>query len=434
MKKIIFLYSFLLIFPFCYGQKIKKIKQKKVAQIIQTLTSDDMEGRQVFTEGIEKAADFISSEFEKAGLQPFQGASSFRQEFSLMEFNTKSIRVSLNGNEVDEDKSLLLANGAKLNWKKTDDVEIIQVKEGDDIRAFLNKTLTESASKGQLIVMHPSFENMFGRLGQILGRFNRGVDAGKNPAKVFVLSAEVNVSDFEVDASVNIVKKPLANIVGVIPGKKQDEMVLFSGHYDHLGISRAIEGDSIYNGANDDASGTTAVISLAHYYSKMPQPERTLVFVAFTAEEIGLIGSKYFSEGLDPEKIVAMVNMELIGVVGEDGPSKAFITGFEKSNFGKLMQEAVKGTKYTFTEDPYPNMNLFYRSDNATLARLGVPAHTFSSAPMNSPDSRYHKPSDDFESLDMAHLTDLIQGIALGTHGVVYGTITPSRVDPANVR
>ena len=154
--------------------------------------------------------------------------------------------------------------------------------------------------------------------------------------------------------------------------------MLFSAHYDHIGIRAASAGDSIANGANDDASGTTAVVMLGRYFAERGTPERTLLFAAFTAEELGGYGSRYYSTQLDPDQIVAMFNIEMIGKPAVEGPNTAWITGLERSSFGLLLQEAVTGTEYEFYPDPYPAQGLFYRSDNATLARLGVPAHSIS--------------------------------------------------------
>ena len=172
--------------------------------------------------------------------------------------------------------------------------------------------------------------------------------------------------------------KDANNVIGVIPGKsKANEYVVFSAHYDHLGIEDR-GADKVYNGANDDASGTTAIIALAKYFKELNQNERTLIFVAFTGEEVGGFGSKYFSQSIDPEKVVAMFNIEMIGKPSKWGENSAFITGFERSDFGTILQKNLQGTPFTFYPDPYPEQNLFYRSDNATLARLGVPAHAIS--------------------------------------------------------
>lgn len=225
----------------------------------------------------------------------------------------------------------------------------------------------------------------------------------------------------------------MANIVGVLPGRsKPDETVIFSAHYDHIGIQKPVAGDSIANGADDDASGTTAVISLAKYFSKIKTNERSLIFVAFTAEEIGGFGSKYFSQQLDPEKIIAMFNIEMIGKPSKWGQNAAFITGFERSTFGEILQENLKGTEFQIHPDPYPEQNLFYRSDNATLARLGVPAHSISTDQIPT-DPYYHTVDDEVSTLDMANITAAIRGIALSSKTIVEGEDTPSRVDKSKV-
>jgi len=221
---------------------------------------------------------------------------------------------------------------------------------------------------------------------------------------------------------------PLFNVVGVLPGKtRPDEYVIFSAHYDHLGIGKPMEGDSISNGADDDASGTTAVIALAEYFKKLDNNARTLIFVAFTAEEIGGYGARYFSKMVDPDKTVAMFNIEMIGKASKFGENSAFITGFERSDFGTILQKNLEGTAFQFHPDPYPTQNLFYRSDNATLARLGVPAHTISTDQIDI-DKLYHTVKDEFSSLDVKNITATIKAIALSSRGIVAGTETPTRV------
>ncbi len=414
-----------------YGQKVRKIKQKRVARILKTLSSDEMEGRRTFTAGIDKAADFIAQEFKAIGLQYLEGLSEYQQRFQLFELTTDSLSIELNGKSVAAENCFAIASDRKLAWKTGDDIHVVHIKAEDDLRTAIRPLMR--AKNNQLIVIDQAHSNMFGRFQRFLSRANRSFELGKEPSSIFVLSSEEEVVDFEITASMNVNKLPLANVAGMIQGKRKDEIVMFSGHYDHLGIGKAVEGDSIYNGANDDASGITAVISLARYFSKRPQPERSLIFVAFTAEEIGGYGSRYFSNQFEPEKIIAMFNIEMIGVIAEKGPSTAYITGFDKSDFGTILQSAVSGMKYEFIPDPYPAQNLFYRSDNATLARLGVPAHTLSSTPMTSGPSHYHQPSDEFDTLDLSHITDIIRGIALGAHNIISGSATPLRVDPAQV-
>src|SRR5690606_13434704 len=115
-------------------------------------------------------------------------------------------------------------------------------------------------------------------------------------------------TSFRVAFTNSIEEQPLFNVVGMLPGKsKPQEYVIFSAHYDHIGIIDAVGQDSVANGADDDASGVSAVISLANYYKKRNDNARTLLFVAFTAEEMGLVGSTYFSTQINADEVVAMI-------------------------------------------------------------------------------------------------------------------------------
>ncbi|CAM1345615.1 M20/M25/M40 family metallo-hydrolase [Tenacibaculum amylolyticum] len=218
------------------------------------------------------------------------------------------------------------------------------------------------------------------------------------------------------------------NVIGVLEGKsKKDEFVIVSAHYDHLGVKKEGKGDLIYNGANDDASGVVGVLALAEYYAKKDTNERTIVFVCFTAEEMGLIGSKYFGKDIDADTFVAGINLELIGKEPKTGPKTAWLTGFDRSNFGKIIQKNLKGTGYKLFPDPYPAFNLFFRSDNASLAKLGVPSHTFSTTPIDI-DPDYHKVTDEASTLDIGILTETIKAVAIGTSSIINGKDTPTRV------
>ena len=219
------------------------------------------------------------------------------------------------------------------------------------------------------------------------------------------------------------------NVIGILEGKsRKDEYVVVSGHYDHLGIrKREGELDSIYNGADDDASGTTAVLALAEYFKRKGNNERTIVFVAFTGEEMGLLGSRHFGKDVDASKFVAGINIEMIGKDSEFGPKTAWLTGFERSDFGKIIQKNLEGTGYVLHPDPYDKQNLFFRSDNASLARLGIPSHTFSTVPLPT-DKHYHKASDEATTLKVSVVTETIRAIALGTESIINGKDTPTRV------
>jgi Zn-dependent M28 family amino/carboxypeptidase len=251
---------------------------------------------------------------------------------------------------------------------------------------------------------------------------------------VFVLT-DKDPSKYSFEATQEITEQKLMNVVGMLPGKsKKDEYVIFSGHYDHIGVGKPDNtGDSIYNGANDDAAGTTAVIMLAKYFKALANNERTIVFAAFTAEEVGGFGSKYFSKQFDPEKVMAMFNIEMIGTESKWGKNSAYVTGYEKTDMGAIMQKNLEGTGFTFYPDPYPAQGLFTRSDNATLALLGVPAHTISTSKMDS-EPNYHKQSDQIETLDMDNMAMIIKSIALASRSIVAGKDSPTRVNVAELR
>lgn len=222
-------------------------------------------------------------------------------------------------------------------------------------------------------------------------------------------------------------RKPANNVIGILLGKsKPEEFVIFSAHYDHLGVVKDGE-DKVYNGANDDASGTTAVIALAKYFKELNQNERTIIFVAFTGEEVGGFGSKFFSENIDSNKVIAMFNIEMIGTESKWGKNSAYITGFEKSDFGAILQKNLKGSNFNFNPDPYPSQQLFYRSDNARLAALGVPAHTISTSKMDS-EANYHKLSDEVSTLDLDNMTEIVKSIAISSQTIINGQDTPTRV------
>lgn len=283
------------------------IKTETVKKHLYTLASDAMEGRKTGTPGIEKAAQYIESEFERIGLTKYNNLSSYRQNFIAR-----------------------------------------------DIEMF--------------------------------------------------------------------------NIIGVLEGKsRKDEYVVVSAHYDHLGVKEEGTGDLIYNGADDDASGTTAVLALAEYFTALGNNERTLIFVAFTGEEMGLLGSRHFGKDVNAAQFIAGINIEMIGKNSSYGPKTAWLTGFDRSDFGTIIQKNLKGTGYQLFPDPYPTQRLFFRSDNASLARLGIPSHTFSTVPFDV-DKHYHKVSDEADTLDMEIITETIRAIALGTHTIINGVDTPSRV------
>jgi hypothetical protein len=427
MKKLLLL---LILFVSASSLVAQDIPEKDVARILKTLAADDMMGRATFSAGIEKAATFLEKEFATAKLKPLPGQKDFRQSFSIFSVKGGEGEVLINEVEYLKGEYFVMADGPAITWSQADDVKIYRVGPKDNLRQVFSQVRRENLDA--LILIHTSQKPLFDRFSDFFSRGTNKFELGKEANQVFVLTDEVEVESLHVSIQNQVEQKPLANVGGMIPGKRKNEYVLFSAHYDHIGILRPVNGDSIANGANDDASGTTAVVSLAKHFSKGKKPERTLLFVCFTAEEIGGYGSTYFSKQVNPDEIVAMFNIEMIGKPAADGPNSAWITGFDKSDFGTLLQKSTEGTSFKFYADPYPDQNLFYRSDNATLARLGVPAHTISTTPIDV-DKDYHQVTDEFETIHIPHMTHTIRAIARAAVGIISGKDTPSRVDKSLV-
>lgn len=417
-----------------YAQPSKLIKEESVTRIIKTLAADDMMGRSATRpEHIDKAAAFIENEFKSIGLTPLKGLKGYRQEFKKDMIVPQTLEVTINGQKIPSENALLVTENTTVNLTKNAGVIVIPYDTAiKNTRQYLLSkafNLTRDTATAFVLVA-PEFKENF---KELKGYFGKRFTSGRKTNKIFVLGV-TSVLNYSVKATQKIEPITMSNVAGMIPGKtKPDEYVVFSGHYDHIGIRPAIEGDSISNGADDDASGTTAVIELARYFKKIKNNNRTLIFVAFTAEEIGGYGSRYFSEQLNPDQVVAMFNIEMIGKPSKWGQNSAFITGYERSDFGEILQKNLKGTEFQFHPDPYPQQNLFYRSDNATLARLGVPAHTISTDEIDI-DKFYHTVNDEVETLNMANITSTIRAIALSAQSIVAGTDTPKRIDKSTVR
>ena len=413
--------------PFLFAQEIGAIINSKEAERIEkVLASDEMRGRKAFSPDIEKAADFIASEFKDAGLKTWDNGNSFHQDFALARMKQVNLTATFEGSSVDPQRIVVVTTETEITIDQSSGYSTRQIKAGSDL--FIEATSAAGAPKNMIVLVDSSFVNNFPRL-----TFFKRSRFKSDKNIVFILGSELP-KNFRISATHEVKEQKAANVVGVLPGKsKKDEIVIFSGHYDHLGVGKPVNGDSIFNGANDDAAGITAVILLAKYFAAIKNNERTLVFAAFTAEELGGYGSQFFSQKFPPEKVMAMFNIEMIGTESKWGKNSAYISGFEKSDMGSILQKNLEGSGFTFHPDPYPAMQLFYRSDNATLARLGVPAHSISTSKMDA-EPNYHKVTDEVSTLDLENMAMVIKSIALSSKTIVAGKDTPSRVEKEEPR
>ena len=198
------------------------------------------------------------------------------------------------------------------------------------------------------------------------------------------------------------------NVCGIKKGKS-DKILGFSAHFDHIGVKN----DVIFNGADDNASGTTAIIEVADYFKNI-KPEFTMLYMAFNGEERGMLGSKAITknEELQPiyDKMVALFNLEMLATKSEFGDNAMYITGDSFSDLDELFNKhAVNGLK--IYPDPYPTQKLFYRSDNVSFVKKRVIAHSFSTVDMNNA-PHYHKATDKIDVVNFDNLTNIINNFS----------------------
>lgn len=218
--------------------------------------------------------------------------------------------------------------------------------------------------------------------------------------------------------------KTVYNVCGIKKGKTEKTLA-FTAHFDHIG-SNTNEGDHVFNGADDNASGVTTVIGLADFF-KTQKPDFSMMFIAFNGEEKGMKGSKAISnlENLQSkyQNITALFNFEMVATVSKFGPNAMYMTGDEFSDLDELFNgKAVNSLK--IFPDPYLGQNLFYRSDNVSFVKKKVIAHSFSTVDMNTA-KHYHQLNDDLEIVNFDNLTQIINNL-----GKTFEKLTPGNFKP----
>jgi Zn-dependent M28 family amino/carboxypeptidase len=235
----------------------------------------------------------------------------------------------------------------------------------------------------------------------------------KNSVKPYFATYRDTLSNYD---------KPAYNIVGYLEGNDpvlKKEFVIFGAHYDHVGNGKAVMGDSIYNGANDNAAGSTLLTELVNYYAKNKSNKRSIMFCFFSAEEVGLLGSAHLAAKIKAQgtRVYTMLNFEMIGSpLGME--IDAYITGYNRSNIAEKLNEYA-GKKMIGYTDFEVRYQLFKRSDNYPFfLELNIPAHTISTTNMETY-KLYHQPNDDFSNIDMKHMAAFVQKIIPVTEKMV---------------
>jgi hypothetical protein len=401
------------------------------------LASDALQGRATPSPGLDAAAEYIASQFRKAGLEPagddnFFQTASFQVITPVLEgFEISSGTARLTTGIVQDPVALDLKDVAVVKATSADIANLTV----DQVRGkvlVLDLSAGRGARLSSIAALEPAAAILLPPANRVLGMASRPVlrDLSAPPSKMaalLVTDAAMREALLTADATVSIhlaaPKTEIAkarNVAGLLRGSDpilKDTYLIVTGHYDHLGVRQTGDGDRIFNGANDDASGTSSVVEIGAALAALSErPRRSILFLALFGEEAGLFGSRYYtSHPIFPfNQTVADVNLEHMGRTDDsEGPRLATfnLTGFDYTDIANTMLKAGAETGITVVKHE-KNSDAFYgSSDNAAFAAAGVPATTISVTYI-FPD--YHAVGDEWPKLDYLNMAHVDQCIALG--------------------
>lgn len=404
------------------AQASDTILEKEVQRIMHVLAGDSLKGRGNGSDDLLKAARFIGDEFRHAGLQNMRGFPGYYLPFRPFGGSRRvnSDQLTWNGKKLSSDEFIYLhPEPGNYAAKTIADFTIIRIDSFFTKDIFLKY---KDVGKDLLLWSNqpqPDKENYFPPIIDMPDEGLRHnllmVCANKPPDSLTLTGLRSYYEHVEY------------NVVGMLRGQsKPEEIIMFSAHYDHEGIfKRGKRKDSIMNGANDNASGTTALLMLAKYFALRNDNERTILFCAFAGEELGLLGSKDFSKYIPPATIIAGINIEMMGIP-QYGKNGIFITGNDRSSLPSILNTGFATTPLKVKKGPAEDKELFKRSDNYSFAKKGVPAHTIMSS--DDDDKCYHQPCDELKRIDIQHMTTVIRAIAVAARSLIDGMETPTRI------
>lgn len=470
-QKLILFYAFLTFFSLSSLVAQERWPEQQLTPAVteahmQFLASDDLEGRRTGSRGNNIAARYIAAHFEAYGLKKAPGLNSYYQSFLLEEATApKSGSLKMGATEYKFQDDFLILNGAAIDVKTTavfaghgwvdaatehDDYRDLDVRgkvvfvlpgtpTDEDRRAIAAAAPTKrqlAAERGAVAVFElyrMSFPWDFFRRSYARSRIQLTPAGGDNTEIVYGFFKEPSPNPIlelqngkslpiELKSAAGSLKRlPAQNVIGIIEGTDPDlrnEYVLLTAHYDHVGVGQQGGGaytaqDSIFNGARDNAFGTVALLAAAKALAQQP-PARSVIFLAVTGEELGLLGSTYYSENplIPLRQVIFNFNADTggynnTGVVG--------IVGYGRTGTDELMQEGLKPFGLRVRANPAPEQNLFDRSDNVAFARKGVPCVTYTPGfdEFDEEITRYyHQVTDNPDTIDYVYLHKFSQGFA----------------------
>ncbi len=424
------------------------------------LASDALEGRDTPSRGLDAAAEYIASQFRRLGLKPGAGNSYFqvaRMEVIRQPMEGFALELRWNGGQYHAEPTRAAVTAAdavtlenapvvRVHWSGMSDP--LPPREAVTGKVVVAATSARGAAwmemRQRILALGPAALITAGPFFRSRSRLVERRDGSPEPPVIVLSDAGFEKAVESLDESARIAlrvpapqREPadLKNVAAVLEGgdpQLRDEVILLTAHYDHVGVREGGEGDRIFNGANDNASGTATVLALAEAFARHPvRPRRTLVFLLYFGEERGLAGSRYYARNpLFPlRRTAANLNFEQMGRTDDNsGPRAGRITasGFDYTTLGELLTLAGNDTGVEAYKDGANSDSFFARSDNQALADAGVPAITVAVA-WTFPD--YHRPGDEWEKLDYANMERAVRACAVAVWRAANASERPSWVE-----
>ena len=480
---------------------IEGVTAAQMRDYLTLIASDEMEGRDTPSRGLDLTAKYLASQLSRWGLKPAGDAGSYFQRIALRrgKINAPRTFAEINGQAFNYGEDFLasafagsvsgqlvyVSHGWVIKSKNLDPYQSVEVKDkivvvnsvalpkglnfnelgkqGEDFEApraaaekrgakgiiyipafaalanwesnrqsaitqgavFFEKLRPQGASIPAITISPKALNALFSNEKiNALTAFNRA--AINEPGESFAFKPEKQVS-FTVGVKSESVSTQ--NVVAVLEGGDaalKNEYVALGAHYDHVGVGNPVNGDAIYNGADDDGSGTTAVLALAEAFAKGPRPKRSLLFVWHAGEEKGLWGSAYFTKypTVPISQIVAQLNIDMIGRCRREGDTHPQRTGLAKfgevfvvgskmmsAELGELSEAVNRGYlnlsfNYKY-DDPKDPERIFFRSDHFNYAQQGIPIIFYTDGEHED----YHQPSDTVDKIDFEQMEKITRTI-----------------------
>ena len=423
---------------------LDEITQEDVTATVTFLSSDEMAGRDTPSAELTIATAYVAARMRAAGLEGGADGSFYQKhQLETEAMPSAGVEFKVDGQSAEQ-FGVLAADLTDFVWvgrvtqlQEIDPQSEIQgavlvdasaIESPRDLFMF-RRQLSQLANRGAKCILMQVDESspVVGVARQAAQSRLVNPRAGKSLPTLLVGRFDVNEQVMVKIPKRTTGQTEVRNVIGILPGsdpKMKDEAVLFSAHLDHVGTQPGLE-DPVFNGADDNATGVTTVIELARAFGSMKiRPKRTTIFMTFWGEEKGLLGSRHYaSQPTWPlDKIVANINIEMVGRPEPGAAGKCWVTGWHESDLGEIMAKSAKSVDVLIFEHPEFSPMLYRSSDNYSFAEKGVVAHSFSAGSLHDD---YHQPGDEWEKLELRHMTKVIQGLFVGSLPIVNGEATP---------